>query len=222
MSQPTGILDLVQLRWQLIRSVDSTQSIQKENIELKQEIAQLKFKLKNASTEKSGVKSEIVDKFKMHFDSYIMKDKAELVRMKQYMMSEQQEFASMKLMLQRVVKQYHTMMLEKDNRIEQLKEEYGASSKDISQIRKEMMQQQIKFEEDTKRIKSLNDTQKQEIDRLNAIIAKNVEDLKSLHELNDELRDQNSSFGRTLLVSDHFFQNDHLLKEFSNFFTIHL
>ncbi len=207
MSQPTGILDLVQLRWQLIRSVDSTQSIQKENIELKQEIAQLKFKLKNASTEKSGVKSEIVDKFKMHFDSYIMKDKAELVRMKQYMMSEQQEFASMKLMLQRVVKQYHTMMLEKDNRIEQLKEEYGASSKDISQIRKEMMQQQIKFEEDTKRIKSLNDTQKQEIDRLNAIIAKNVEDLKSLHEHNDELRDQNSSFGRTLLVSDRFFFN---------------
>lgn len=200
-SQIPGLLDLVQLRWQFIRSVDTTQSIQKENIELKQEIAQLKLKLKSAAKEKAGVKSEILDKFKMQVDSYMLKDRTELIRLKQFIQSEQDVNMNMRLLLQRVVKQYDALLVEKEKRVEEIKAEFASSAKDIASLKKEVMQQREKHEEEKKKINQLNESQKQEIERLNVIVAKNLAELKSLTDQNEELNTKYSSFGKLLSVS---------------------
>jgi chromosome segregation ATPase len=217
MAQPqssSGILDLVQLRWQFIRSVDSTQSIQKENIELKQEIAQLKLKLKNVVNEKSGVKSEIVDKFKMHLDSYIMRDKKELIRLRQYVQSEQEESNNVRILLQRAVQQYQTLLVEKERRVDELKAEYAGSAKEIAHLKKELIHQQSKHEEESKKLKHLAESQKEEIERLNGVIIKHVEELKALTAQNEELNTKYSSFGKMLAVCNVFAKKSFKSKQF--------
>lgn len=126
-------LDLVQLRWQQIRSVEAHQLILKENIELKNEITKLKERLADSS----GVKMDLVKKIQTNWQMYSLKAKNDLMKLKaqwtedlnsqtkklELLTASNQKFVKLLKEKNQEIKNSKTEMKKLQNRIEDLESE---------------------------------------------------------------------------------------------------
>lgn len=94
-------LDFVQIKWQLIRSLEASQEITKENVSLRQQVADLKVKLAIAKKEasKPSVSADFMLKLQMVLQNSTTKLRMDMKKLQNEVVTEFAEIVKMKHIL---------------------------------------------------------------------------------------------------------------------------
>lgn len=182
--------DLVQLRWQQIRSVESSQLMAKENIELKQQIAQLKIKLSSAQNAKSGVKMDFLTRLQMQTASFCMKSKAEFTKLKQTYETDIKDLTIMKDKLSIAFEKMKSIVVEKNVEVDVLRQDLKKLEQQIITLTSALDDKDHQHQTHLNMLDIKNAKHKEEMKELKRINAQLEQDLKQSKDYSSELNKQ--------------------------------
>lgn len=193
-------LDLVQLRWQQIRATESSQLMAKENIELKQQVVQLKVKLMQAQNQKSGIKMDFLIRIQMQAASFAMRAKSELSKLKLEYETEVKGLVQMKNTLARAFEGMKGIVFEKNLEIDVLRKDLKKLDYHLMQCKMELEEKDRQQEEKLAIIDMKVNKQKEEIKELRQKNASLEHELSQSKDYNAELNKQKVLLEKSIQV----------------------
>lgn len=202
-------MDLVQLRWQQIRAVESSQLLAKENLELKQQVAQLKMKLNTAKSANTGIKMDFLVRIQMQASSFAMKTKAELTKLKQLYEGDVKALVQIKDTLVKAFDQMKGIVLEKNIEIDILKKDMKKMEQQLIQYASDLDEKERLHQEHLSTVDIKYAKQKEEIKELKQKNASLEHELIQSKGYNDEMAKQKALLEKSLQVSVDDFLCEH-------------
>jgi chromosome segregation ATPase len=161
-------MDLVQIRWQLIRSAEAGISIQQENVKLRQEIVQLKAQLAQAPTEK-GIDKQFLDKIRMVIQTNSIRSRGEISKLKKSVTEEMTKLKGDLTFIQAAMGKLTNVIADQNTEMVVLKRE-----------KKQLIQQLENIQKDSDSTSGSLKTHLKEKDDLIASLKDDLKDLKGI------------------------------------------
>lgn len=184
-------LDFVQFRWQQIRCVEAQQIVERENVRLKKEIKEVKEK--KLENKRAEVEKVFLDKLNAEVETYVLKAKAEIAKLKITVAKEVNHVMFQKELLNKAFNNlmgiYEAQKTEKvilANEVEKMKiiiESNNQRNKEKDSAHVEEMKDLKARIKELKDLAKNNDNSKNRIQEENDLLKNKIEELKQQNEL---------------------------------------
>jgi hypothetical protein len=199
-SKMESTVDLVQLRWQQIRSTECSIALKKENIDLKKQIVKLKASLRNAQSVEVGIKRELLDKLSMQVQCYTIKDRTELSKIKSAVQQEDKKMGqSLQLVFESMIR-FNDLLTDRDQRLEQLRDAQGSNSTEIGALRRQLTLQQNRFDEEKEQHLAVQASLESDKVQLQSVVKAQEDRIAELQKRNEEADKYRHSLKKTMHV----------------------